>query len=149
MSDPARSNVSRLAAFGVGLLAVATAGYGIYLLIVGVTLITTPAVPLNSPPAPTSTRTDPVIEGWIPTLAGGLMLVGLALRRTWLTWAGVLVVSLFAALFVFSIGGILVPVAVALLGLLGVMSWSGMPRIRRSWAARLERWRTPDRQRQH
>lgn len=129
MSDPARSAVSRAAAFGIGLVALFTAGYGIYLLIVGLTVVSMPAVPGGTPPGPTSTRTVPVLEGWIPTIAGALILVGVALRRVWLAWAGALVVSIFAALFVFRIGGILAPVAAALLVLLGIVSWTAVTRI--------------------
>ena len=58
----------------------------------------------------------------IPTIAGGLILVGLARRTVPLAWIGAAVTSLFAGLFVFSIGGILVPVAVVLLVLLGVVT---------------------------
>jgi hypothetical protein len=135
MSDPARSAVWRGAAFGVGLLALLTAGYGIYLLIVGVTVVSMPEVPEGTPPGPTSTVTLPRVEGLIPTVAGGLILVGLALRRIWLAWAGALLASLFAALFVFSIGGILLPVAAALLVLLGIVTWTGVTRIGRSSTA--------------
>ncbi len=56
--------------------------------------------------------------GVIPTIAGGLILLGSALRRIWLAWIGAVVTSLFAGLFVFSVGGALVPVAAVRLVLL-------------------------------
>jgi len=129
MSDIARSTVARAAALGVVLLALVIAGYGLYLVAVGATVVSMPAVPEGTPLGPTSTGTMPVLEGLIPAVAGGLVVVGLVLRQIWLAWAAALVASLFAALFVFGIGGVLVPVAFALLVLLGVVTWMGVPRM--------------------
>jgi hypothetical protein len=127
MSDYARRTVARAAALGVVLLALMVAGYGLYLLVVGVTVVSMPAVPEGTPPGPTSTGAMPVLQGLIPAVAGGLVMVGLVLRQIWLAWAGALLASLFAGLFVLGIGGAVVPVAVALLVLLGVVTWMGVP----------------------
>ena len=109
----------------MGLLALVTSTYGAYLLIVGVTVVAAPAVPLGTASGPTSTQAVTVVEGAIPIVAGGLILIGLVLRRIWLSWAGVVTTSLFAALFVFSIGGILIPVAAGLIVLLATITWTG------------------------
>ena len=126
VSDQAWRAVARAAAIGTALLSLATTACGIYVLVVGVTVVATPAVPVGTAPGPTSSGTIVVVAGVIPTVAGGLILIGLALRKLWLSWAGVAATSLFAALFVFSIGGILVPVAAALLVLLATLTWTGV-----------------------
>jgi hypothetical protein len=69
------------------------AAYGLYLVVVGVTAVSMPAVAEGTPPGPTSMETSPVVQGLIPTVAGGLVLIGLVLRRIWLAWAGALVAS--------------------------------------------------------
>jgi hypothetical protein len=120
--------IARVAAIGVVLLALIIAAYGIYLLVVGVTVVSMPAVPVGTPPGPASTATVPVMLGVIPMTAGGLILVGLVVRRIWLAWLGAAVTSLFAGLLVFSIGGILVPVAAVLFVLLGVLTWTRVNR---------------------
>jgi hypothetical protein len=128
MSDRARSTIARLAAIGVVLLGLIIAAYGVYLLVVGVTVVSVLAVPVGTPPGPASTATVQVMMGVIPMIAGGLILVGWALRRIWLAWLGAAVTSLFAGLFVFSIGGSLVPVAAVLFVLLGVLTWTRVNR---------------------
>lgn len=128
MSDRASSTIARVAAIGLVLLALIIAAYGVYLLVVGVTVVSMPAVPVGNPPGPASTATAPVTMGVIPMIASGLILVGLALRRIWLAWLGAAVTSLFAGLSVFSIGGILVPVAAVLFVLLGVLTWTRVNR---------------------
>lgn len=117
--------VSRAAAFGVVLLALVIAGYGLYLVVVGPTVGHMPAVPEGTQPGPTTTGTVPALQGLIPVVGGGLVLAGLSLRRLWLAWAGALVASGFAGLFVFGVGGVLLPVAAALVVLLGVVTWAG------------------------
>jgi hypothetical protein len=47
----------------------------------------------------------------------------MAARQLWLAWAGALVTSFFAVVFLFSVGAILVPVAAALIVLLGILTW--------------------------
>lgn len=124
MSDSPSSTIARAAEVGLVLLSLVFAAYGMYLLIVGVTIVSIPAVPVGSPPGPASTTTVPVMTGVVPTIAGVLILAGLALRRIWLAWIGAAITLLFAGLLVFSIGGFLVPVAAALFVLLGIATWS-------------------------
>lgn len=124
MSDSAISTIARAATVGVVLIAFVLAAYGVYLVVVGVTIVSMPAVPLETRLGPASTEKIPSIMGVIPMVAGGLILVGLALRRIWVAWIGAAVTSLFAGLFVFSIGGILVPAAAMLFVLLGVVTWT-------------------------
>jgi len=128
MSDGASSTIARVAASGVILLALIIVAYGVYLLVVGVTVVSMPEVPVGTPPGPASTATVPVMTGVIPMIAAGLILVGWTLRRIWLAWLGAAITSLFAWLFVFSIGGILVPVVAVLIVLLGVVTWNRVNR---------------------
>jgi hypothetical protein len=124
MSGGVTGTIRRVATIGVVLLGLVIAAYGVNLLLVGVTVVSLPAVPVGTPPGPASTETIPIVMGVILTIAGGLILVGLAVRRTSLTWIGAAVSTLFAGVYVFSIGGILVPVAAVLLALLSVVSWT-------------------------
>jgi hypothetical protein len=130
MNDRARKVFVRAAAIGVAVLAVGMAGYGLYLVLIGPESTVMPAVPLGTPPGETTTRTVPAMQGLIPLAGGALVLVGLATRRLWLAWAGALVLALFAGLFVFGVGGVLIPFVGALLLLLSIVSWAGTPKQR-------------------
>jgi hypothetical protein len=115
----------RAAAIGVVVLSLAVAGFGLYLVLVGPELTFVPAVPVGTLPAEGTTKTVPAVQGLIPLTGGILVLAGLAARRLWLAWIGAGLTTLFAALFVFGVGGALLPVVAALLILLGIVTWWG------------------------
>jgi hypothetical protein len=106
------------------LLACIVAVYGLYLVIVGPEASFHPAVPIGDPPTEPTTRNVPAIQGPIPVAAGALVLSGLAARRLVLAWTGAAVATAFASLFVFGVGGALLPVVAALDVVLGVHTWA-------------------------
>jgi hypothetical protein len=98
--------------------------YGAMLILVGQVLIAVPEVQPGAPVPVGMTMLDPTPLGIIPLLAGALVITGLLAERRALAWVGVGLIALFSALFMFGLGGILIPVAVALAVLLSVLTWS-------------------------
>ena len=105
-------------------LAVLIVAYGLYLLLVGQQITFQEEVPIGAAPAEQVTRHLPAVQGVIPLAAGVVILVGLVTQRLLVAWVGALAASAFAGLFVFGVGGILIPVAVMLLVALGGLTWS-------------------------
>lgn len=62
-------------------LAVAIAGYGLYLVLVGLEWTLMPAVPADSPPGEPATTTVPAMQGLIPLAGGLIVLIGLIRGR--------------------------------------------------------------------
>ena len=114
-------------------VAVGVAAYGLYLLVVGQTWIVHEAVRLGEPPGTSRVETIPTLLGSIPLIGGALMVAGVAARSVIPSWIGVGIITLFAALFLFSIGGILIPVVPVLIALLALFTWGGS---RLRWATR-------------
>jgi hypothetical protein len=112
---------SRLAV-GVVTLAVISIGYGLYLAVVGVEWrgLTESGAAL---PQREMVESRPAPQGLVAVVGGSGVLVGLALERLVVAWAGAAIISAFAVLFVFGVGGILVPLAALLLLLLAWLTW--------------------------
>jgi hypothetical protein len=94
-------------------LALAVAAYGAYLLLVGQLVNVVPEG--GGAPAPQSVPTP---AGLVSLAGGAAIIAGLLLERPVLAGAGALLTLLFSLLFLFGIGGVLVPVAVVLLALI-------------------------------
>ena len=108
-------------------LALAIAAYGVFLLTVGTLMMITPASApgVELPPTTTERRPDPA--GLIP-LAFGLLVAAGLLVRAWIPVAlGASGIGLFSLLFVFGVGGVLLPAWLALLFLL-ILAWLGSRR---------------------
>lgn len=103
----------RFAAYGLAGLVVA---YGVFLLVIGQPWTLYAESPTGGVDLGREFR--PVITGLIPVVGGAAVLLGLALRASSLSWLGWLVVAGFAGMFVFGVGGALVPVAAILFFLL-------------------------------
>lgn len=93
-------------------VAAVIAAYGLYLLIVG------PEVTFFTPDGPGTTFRQPTFAGLLPVLAGLLVWLGIARQSAAITWIGGVLAGLFSVLFLFSAGGILIPLAAALLAAL-------------------------------
>jgi hypothetical protein len=102
-------------ATGVAIAAAAVlfAVYGIWLLFIGPGLVT---VTPEGGIAASSNIPSPL--GVVPILAAALLSIGLARDDERLNWAGAGTAAIFAAAFLFSIGGILSPIAALLLVML-------------------------------
>lgn len=97
----------------VVLICAVIAVYGLNLWLVGYETITlqegSPIVHSGHFPTPL---------GIIPLIGALLLAIGLLLGRNAISWLGLAILSVFAGLFLFSIGGILIPVALLLLVLM-------------------------------
>jgi len=49
--------------------------------------------------------------------------LGVTVHRALLAWIGTMVLAAFSVLFLFGVGGILIPFAAALVALLAVLTW--------------------------
>lgn len=65
----------------------------------------------------------PISAGFIPLVGGTIVLTGVLLNRPLVAWAGWMLITAFAILFVFGAGGALVPVAILLLAMLRRNDW--------------------------
>lgn len=110
-------------------LTIATAGiaglYGLYLLALG------PLLVLVIPGDGTSFARSPNIAGAIPLTAAVAVVLGIRFGRDHYVVLGAAGLLAFGVLFVFSIGGILIPVALVMLGLASVRTAMG-PRLGRA-----------------
>jgi hypothetical protein len=97
-------------------MAVATAyvAFGIYLLAVGglETIVT--------PGAGTATVRDPTSAGLVPLATGALVLYGIWSGRDRIAWAGGAVALISGAAFLFSLSGVLIPLAMLLVAALAL-----------------------------
>lgn len=92
--------------------------YGIYLVSFG--MIETRNVDFISPA---------ILQGVITLLGAGIFLFGLLMNRLIATWSGLVILTLFSVLFVFSGGGILIPFSFALLLLQAISAFLARPQI--------------------
>ena len=98
------------------LIAAAIAIYALFLLVVGQPIMV--AQPGESPP---SVHYEPHLAALVPLIAVALLLGGLLARKMGLAWIGFATLLVFAAAFLFSIGGVLLPLAGTLLILLSII----------------------------
>lgn len=91
------------------LLATGVAIYGLYLIVIG------PVLVIVVPDGGGRAIHDPNIAGAFPLAGAILVLLGIRSRRDLLALLGAAAILVFAVLFVFSIGGIVIPFALALL----------------------------------
>jgi hypothetical protein len=91
--------------------------YAAYLLLLGPVL----NVVLEGGSVPPSTRAS-TWTGLFPALGGVLIVGGTLLRHRVAVFAGVAITALFAVLFLFGAGGVLIPVAILLVAALPSMS---------------------------
>jgi hypothetical protein len=105
----------------VFVLAVATALYALNLLLVGELLIG-----MDEGSSETYTNYAPAPAAIWPLIAALLLVAGMLIHQKLITWIGWIGLTLFSGLFLFSIGGILIPVSAALLPLLVILqAWGG------------------------
>jgi hypothetical protein len=114
--------VAEIATVMAVVLALAIAAYGVFLLTVGTLVTITPASApvVELPPTTTERRPDPA--GIIPLGFGLLVATGLLVRSWILVGLGVAGIGLFSVLFIFGVGGVLLPAWVALVAVLN-LAW--------------------------
>jgi hypothetical protein len=88
--------------------------YGIYLLAIG------PLETIVTPGAASATVRNPSPVGLFPVIAGGLVLYGTWSGRDRVAWAGGAFALLFGPVLLFSLAGVLIPLAVLLLASLAL-----------------------------
>jgi hypothetical protein len=108
----------------VAVLALIVAAYGLYLVVIGQEITFVPAVPPGDPLPEGTTRNVPAMQGLIPAAAGLLVVIGMAIRGLLVAWIGAAIATAFAALFLFGVGGALLPVVAALGVALGINTWA-------------------------
>jgi len=115
-----RSVIARIATIAAIILAAIVTLYGAFLLIVGQAFGgysqqgTGPLVPVYS--------FIPNPAGLIPLVGGFLTLTGILMGNAWLKWIGFTISAVFSVLFLFGIGGVLLPLTPLLLLMLVVKS---------------------------
>jgi uncharacterized membrane protein len=97
--------------------------YGAYLVFVG------PLVTIVTPDAGSSASREPNFAGLFPLIAGLLVIGGIRLGRERLVWAGGGLALVFTVMFLFSVGGLFIPVAVLLLASLVIRHAAAQRRI--------------------
>lgn len=83
--------------------------YGAYLLVLG------PEWTVVLPDGPSTVTRDPSAVGVVPLVAGVVLAWGILRGSGRMTWLGTALALAFAVLFVFSMGGVLLPVVALLL----------------------------------
>lgn len=96
------------------IVAVLVGIYGSYLVLVG------PSVVFVAPDGGTVLSRVPNPVGVVPVTAAALVIVGLASQQERLAWIGTAIGLAFSLLFVFGVGGILIPLTLSLAGLLTI-----------------------------
>ena len=86
--------------------------YGVYLVVVGQTIT------VVTPGAGSASSQASNIAGLFPSIAGLMVIGGIWLGRERVVWVGGGLALLFSVMFLFSIGGLFIPVAVVLLACL-------------------------------
>ena len=110
------------------LMAVVVAFYALTLLVVGEKITIVPESPIEeinkTDPVPMTMSIEyiPYPPAIIPLLAAVLLLAGLLGRNQLLAWIGLAILLVFSLLFLFSSGGILLPIAGLLLLLLPLIN---------------------------
>jgi hypothetical protein len=88
--------------------------YGLYLLAIG------PLETIVTPGSGSSTIHEPSSVGLLPVVVGGLVVYGILAGRDRVAWAGGIVAMLLGVAFLFSLAGVLIPMAMLLLAALAV-----------------------------
>ncbi|HEY4228450.1 MAG TPA: hypothetical protein VGM49_08925 [Candidatus Limnocylindrales bacterium] len=83
--------------------------YGLYLLLIG------PFQTIVTPDDGSVTFRDPNVAGLLPLAAGVLVVYGMWAGRERVSWGGAALAMLFSVAFLFSLGGVFIPVAALLL----------------------------------
>lgn len=107
------------------LLAATVILYGLYLLIVGETRTI-----INEGETVRQPLFVPHVAGIFPLIGGITLLAGLLTRRPLIAWLGFVFIAAFSVLFLFGIGGLLLPVSAILLLLLTTMTLLKRPAFR-------------------
>jgi hypothetical protein len=105
--------IAKLSTVAAVLLTVIVISYGLYLLIVGETRVI-----VNEGETVRQTVFVPHEGGIFPLVGGIALFIGLLTRRALVAWLGFVLVAAFSMLFLFGIGGRLLPVSAILLLLL-------------------------------
>jgi len=109
------------------LVTAAVALYALFLLLVGVPGTVVYEVPITTVPEPGirgSMQFSPAPQALVAILAAGAILVGLLTRKMIIAWIGLLILFVFSILFLFGVGGGLLPVAGLLMILLAIIQWN-------------------------
>lgn len=125
--------ILRVVSVLTGMLALGVAIWSTYLLVVGqpavrvpVQVTVVPVTPRENIPIETPDTTivrEPYQPAFVPLVASGLLLVGLVIGQLRISWLGLIILIVFSILFFFSVGAGLLPVAAALLILLGIIQY--------------------------
>lgn len=102
-----KSGMGRTGVLAV-LLAALVAAYGVYLLVLG------PILTMVTPGGAVSAVHEPTPAGVLPLIGATLVWYGIQRRNERWAWIGAAVVLAFSVLFVFGSGGILIPLALAI-----------------------------------
>lgn len=103
-------------------LALAIAAYGVYLLAVGTPVTIVPASLPGTERQPGTTENWPSPAGLFPLVSGLTVAAGLLLRAWVIVALGAAGIGLFSILFVFGVGGVLLPAWLLLVFLL-TLAW--------------------------
>ncbi len=127
--------ILRVASVLTGTLALGVAIWSTYLLIVGQSAVRVPVqvtvIPVTPrEDLPTKTPDTTLVReryqpAFVPLVGSGLLLVGLVIGQLRISWLGLIILVVFSVLFFFSVGAGLLPVAAALLILLGIIQYIG------------------------
>jgi hypothetical protein len=98
-----RNAVAHMALFLSGAI---SAGYGLFLIVLGQPWATITEAGESAP------AMIPAAAGVVPLVAGVLVIAGAAFHRKLIAFVGAALLLAFAILFIFGIGGVMVPVAV-------------------------------------
>ena len=103
------------------ILAISVALYALNLLVVGQRLSV-----MQEGSSETYASSAPAPAASWPLISSLLLIAGMLMHQKAILWVAWMALTLFSLLFLFSIGGILIPVSAALLPLLVIMQiWSG------------------------
>lgn len=124
--SPLREKITMVAVGLAVLSAMVVAMYAVWLLAIGQPWTLVLEVPAKSQQASPVERVvhTPVPAAVVLLLAATLLIIGLLGRRLWLAWIGLATLTAFSALFVFGVGGGLLPVAGFLLLLLVTITFN-------------------------
>jgi len=119
MARPLKVLIVNAATAAAILLAAGMAIYALFLLLVGV-----PGTVVREGEVTRSVRYFPHPAAVVPLLATAILLGGLLTRKLLIAWIGFAILSTFSVLFLFSIGGGLLPMTGLLLVLLTIITIS-------------------------
>jgi len=119
MAKPLKVSIVNAATVAAILLAAGVALYALFVLLVGV-----PGIVVGEGEVTGSVRYFPHPAAVVPLLATAILLGGLLTRKLLIAWIGFAILSTFSVLFLFSIGGGLLPMTGLLLILLTIITIS-------------------------